>query len=244
MITLRRAGARHHARRHQRDVWSTFDPRNRADPLADGFGTLEILSEDRLPPAMRVPHRRGCAEIVTYVHEGAIAYDDSNGRSGVVHAGEFQYLAAGRSIQHGEANASRIEWAHVFRIRLRASQDAFETVRDQKRFSAAERRGGFCVVASPDARRGSLRIQQDAVMYSALLEPGQHVVHELAPGRRAWLHLVQGDIACGDITLATGDGLGVTCERVVSLTARDKTELLLLDLGDERAAQDLLQATS
>lgn len=31
-------------------------------------------------------------------------------------------------------------------------------------------------------------------MYSALLDPGQHVIHELLPGRIAWLHLVQGEV--------------------------------------------------
>lgn len=213
----------------------TFDPRDRTDPLADGFGALEIFSEDRLAPGADVPAplRRHAAEIVTYVREGAVAYDDSIGHSGVVHAGEFQHLAAGRAIRHSEANASRTDSAHVFQIWLRPSQAGLDLVREQKRFSTAERRGGLCVVASPDARRGSLRIQQDALIYSALLESGQHVVHELGSGRSAWLHLVRGEVTVGDIALTTGDGLGIVSERAISLTARDETELLLLDLGGE-----------
>ena len=66
-----------------------------------------------------------------------------------------------------------------------------------------------------------------------MLDPGQHVVHELAQGRSAWLHLVQGEAALGDIVLTTGDGVGLTAERAVSLTAREETEILLLDLGVE-----------
>ena len=69
-------------------------------------------------------------------------------------------------------------------------------------------------------------------MYSAMLDPGQHVVHELSPGRSAWLHLVQGEVTLGDDVLTTGDGAGVTAERAVSLTAREETEILLLDLGE------------
>jgi redox-sensitive bicupin YhaK (pirin superfamily) len=92
--------------------------------------------------------------------------------------------------------------------------------------------GQLCVVASRDARRGSLRLDQDAAVYSAMLERGRHVVHELAPGRRAWLHIVQGDATFGDIVLTTGDGVGVTAERAVSITARLRTEILLLDLAD------------
>ena len=70
-------------------------------------------------------------------------------------------------------------------------------------------------------------------MCSALLDPGQHVVHELLPGRSAWLHLVQGEVTLGDVVLTTGDSAGVTAERAVSLTAQEETEILLLDLGEQ-----------
>lgn len=233
MITLRRGGERHHDRSRKREAWLTFEAQNGADPLADGFGSLEILDENRLAPGAGVPRRPlHDAEIVTYVREGGLAYEDSMGRSGVIHAGEFQRTTAGRGIRHGEANASRSEWAHVFQIWLRPSQAELEPSHEQKRFSAAERRGVLRVVASPDARRGSLRIHQDVLIYSALLDPGQHVVHQLPPGRCAWLHLVAGEVTLGDDVLTTGDGAGVQAERSVSLTAREETEILLVDLGE------------
>jgi quercetin 2,3-dioxygenase len=233
MINLRRTHERHHDRRHKREVWLTFHRGDGADPLADGFGSLETLDEDRLPPRRDVPRpRHGDAEVVTYVREGALSYEDSIGRSGVVHAGEFQRRTAGRGIRHSETNASRADWAHVFRIRVRSSHDGLEPDHEQRRFSAAERRGALCVIASPDARRGSLRIHQDVLMYSAMLDPGQHVIHELAQGRSAWLHVVQGEASVGDVVLTTGDGAGVTDERAVSLTAREETEILLIDVGE------------
>jgi quercetin 2,3-dioxygenase len=234
MITLRRAKERHHDRRRKQEAWHTFYAADRADALADGFGTLEILNEDRLPPGAGVArHPHHDAEIITYVREGALAHEDSMGRSGVIHAGEFQRMTAGRGIRHSETNASRTDWAHVFQIWLRPSRAGLEPTNEQKRFSAAERRGVLCVVASPDARRGSLRIHQDALMYSAMLDPGQHVVHELSQGRGAWLHLVQGEVTMGDVVLCAGDGAGITAERAVSLTAREETEILLLDLGEQ-----------
>jgi len=222
-------------------VWLTFDPNNRSDPLADGFGVLENLSEDRLPPGGAAPQSpRRSAEIVTYVREGAIAYKDSIGGSGVIHAGEFQHVTAARAIRYREGNASSIDWAHVFQIWLRPSAvSAVDPGREQKRFSSAERRGGLCVVASSDARRHSLHVHQDAVMFSAILEPGQHVVHELGPDRRVWLHLVHGEASVGDIILTCGDGLGVIAERAVSLTAREPVELLLFDVCEPLAARDL-----
>jgi redox-sensitive bicupin YhaK (pirin superfamily) len=204
------------------------------DPLAGGLGTLETLNEERLPPGAGTPrHSHHDAEVVTYAREGALAYENSQGCSGVIQTGEFQRMTPGRGIRHNETNASRTEWAQVFQIGLRFWQTGLDSGYEQKRFSAAERRDGLCVVASPDARRGSLRIHQDALVYSAMLDPGQHVVHELSPGRKAWLHVVQGEITLGDLVLTTGDGAGLTDERAVSLTAQAKTEILLLDVGVE-----------
>ena len=231
MISVRRTAARHHDQRRRREVWRTFDRQDRADRPPDRFGTLEALDENRLPPRADIPRRaRDQAEIVLYVREGTVAYEDSMGHSGLVHTGEFQRMIASHGARHSEANASRADWAQVFQIRLHCAVAELDPGREQKRFSAADRRGGLCVIASPDAQRGSLRLHQDARMYSALLGPGQHVVHELAPERAAWLHVVQGEVALGDLVLTAGDGAGITTERAVSLTARDDSEILLLDV--------------
>ena len=232
MITVRRAKDRRHERRRKQESWLTFDPRDGPDPLDLAFGCLEILSEHRLPPGASVAHPRQDAEIVTYVREGALAYSISRGRSGVIHTGEFQHMTARREVRHRETNVSRSDWAHVFQIWLRPSEAGLVPAQEQKRFSAAERRGRLRIIASPDGRLASLRIRQDAVLCSAMLDRGQHVVHELGAGRSAWLHVVKGEVTLGDVVVGTGDGAGLSGERAVSLTARTETELLLVDLGE------------
>jgi hypothetical protein len=234
MIILRRADERLlHQLRKQKD-WLTFHPQGQPDLLSAGFTTLESLSENLLPPRASAPrHLDHDAEMVTYVRSGALAYKDSIGRSGVIQSGEFQSMTAGRGIRRREKNASRTNWAHIFQVRLRPSESGLEPGLEQKRFSAAERRGRLCVIASPDGRSGSLPMHQDALIYSALLDPGQHMVHEISPGRSVWLHLVQGEASLSDLVLRTGDGVGVRGERALSLTARQGTEILLLDLGEQ-----------
>jgi len=233
VITLRRANER----RRNQEAWFTFHQGERADPLANGFGAIGIFKEGRLPPRAGTQEPREDAEIITYVREGTLAYEDSMGQPGFIRAGEFQCVTAGRAIRYSETNPSPTEWAHVFQIWLRPSVPGLEPGHEQKRFSVAERRGVPCVVASPDARRGSLRIRQDAVMYSSMLERGGHISHELSEGRGAWLHIVQGEVTLGEVVLGTGDGVGVTAERVVSMTAREETEILLLDLGPAATEQ-------
>ena len=229
MITLCRADSRHSLVRRKHQVWRTFH--DGAGGLANGFDALEVLDEDTLAPSATIrlrPDRD--VEILTYVLEGALACDDASGRSGVVHAGEFQLLTSGRGGSHDQTNASRTESAHVFHLWLRPAQAGLDPRCEHKRFYAADRRGALCVVVSSDGRRGSLRIHQDLVIYSSMLEPGQHLVHELAPQRSAWLHVVRGDLTLGDHRLTAGDGAGISGERAVSLTARGATEVLLLDL--------------
>jgi hypothetical protein len=234
MLTLRRGIQRRQKRHREQVVWLTFYPQDGPIRLADGFGALVILDEGLLPPGPGVLlGARGDAEMVTYVREGALGYRDSTGRSGVLLAGEFQWAACGRGVRHRQSNASRISWTRVFRIGLDPCDTGLERGDERKRFSLADRRGRLCVVASSDGRDGSLRLHQDALIYSALLHPGQHVVHELLQGRRAWLHLVQGDATLGDVALSTGDGAGITAERAISLTAWAETEILLFDLSGQ-----------
>ncbi len=193
-------------------------------------GASTPLTESRLPPGADVPVRP-ChdAEIVTYVFEGALAYEDSRGGSGVTHAGEFQRRAAAPGLPHRETNASRSEWAHVFRISLPASPGDLEPGLETRRFSVAYRRGVLCIVASPGGRDGSLHIQPGALIFSSILNTGQHLAYELAPRRSVWLHIVTGEVKLGEVGLTAGDGIGVTAEHAVSLIAQDESEILLVD---------------
>lgn len=231
MITLRKAGLRQREQRSRQVVWRTFDPRDRGDPLAHGFGPLESLSENLLPPNARAS-RQLChnVEIVTYVRQGALEYEDSEGHSGTIQAGEFQRMTTTKTVRRSEKNASRTRWAHVFRVWLRPEREGLKAGYETKRFTVAERKGLLRVIASLDTRRNSLQLHEEASLYSALLDPGQHVIHELSPGRAAWLHLVNGQAALGDLLLNPGDGAGIRNESAVSLTAREETEIMLLDL--------------
>jgi quercetin 2,3-dioxygenase len=225
MITLRRASERLHKGWRSRVTWLTFGP-------SDGWSDIESLTECRLAPRAGFPRvSLRDVEILTYVCEGVLAFEDSLGGSGVVQAGEFQLLTAGRGIHYSQTNASRTDIVRYFQIGLRPWKLDLDPEHDQKRFTTAQRRGGLCIVASHDARGGSLLIHQDAQIYSALLDPGTHVVHELAPARCQWLHVVQGEVALDDTVLTTGDGAGITAQRAISFTAREESEILLIDLG-------------
>jgi redox-sensitive bicupin YhaK (pirin superfamily) len=235
LITVRRAAERLHQRHRSHEVWSSFYAREDTDALASGLGNLANLEERRLRPGASVPYQpRQAVDIITYVREGSLAYQDASGKTGLLNAGEFQCSSVGRGGAQARRNASMVDTARVFEVWLHLVA-GLETNQEQRRFSAAERRGSLCVIASPDGRRGSLRVHQAVILHSALLDPGQHLVHELAPGHGAWLQLVDGEVALNEIVLGPGDGAGVSLDRAVSLTAREPAEILLLDVWHQPA---------
>jgi len=170
--------------------------------------------------------------MITYVFDGAIAQQDSHGREVVLGAGSFQRTTPGHGIRHSERNPSPTDWARVFQMWLHPTDMGPDSLLEQKLFGQTERRGALCLVASPDARHGSLLVQRDALIYSVILGREQRVDHALTDGRVAWIHIVRGQVVLGDIVLGAGDGAGVTGQAVVSLTAASEdSEVLLLDLG-------------
>ena len=236
MITLRRASERHCEQHADPPGTSesllSFAPELGTAQAAEGFGALRSLTESRLPPGGSVEHAPLTdAEVLLYVRAGTLAYGDSLGGSGVLRAGEVQQRTAADRVRHRETNTSHTEVAHYFTLAFALPQVGLAPGRQQQRFSVALRSGSLCVIASPDAQRDSLGLHLDALVSSALLEAGQHVVHAIAPGRGAWLHAVEGELGCGDLVLTTGDGLGIAREPVLSFTARLASEVLVVDLA-------------
>jgi redox-sensitive bicupin YhaK (pirin superfamily) len=231
MITLLRNGQRRYVQRGKQEVWHSFFAEDHPGQFASGFGFLVAFDELKLPPGDSTePHSDNEAEVLTYVYKGALSQEDTAGYSGVIYAGEFQRMSTGR-IRRRETSVSRSDWVHIFRISLRPSETGIDREYVQKLFTAAQRRNLLCVVASPDGRKGSLRIYQDVLVYSALLETGRHLVYELTTGRTAWIHVVCGEATLDEVVLSQGDGVGVMNERSVSLTVQENTEMLLVDLG-------------
>jgi quercetin 2,3-dioxygenase len=213
---------------HER--WFTFFPD--LLPSKDSAGGLfESLGEGRVPPNSGPQRTRKSGEVVSYVREGSLVYEDSTKLIEVMRAGEFHRTTLGAGFHYQETNASPTHWAHVFQIWFTPTGD-FEPGHERKRFGTAERRHGLCLVASPDGRDGSLTVHQDGFLYSAIMPKGRHLVHALSINRSACLHVVEGEIQLADLTLHTGDIALLSDERAVSFSSTQHSEILLLDLRD------------
>ena len=232
MIRLRRAGERGHFDHGWLDTYHTFSFANYYDPAQMGFRALRVINQDRVQPKAGFPtHPHREMEIVTYVLEGALEHKDSTGNGGVIRPGEVQRMSAGTGLTHSEYNHSGSEPVHFLQIWIQPDESGFAPSYEQKTFTADERRGRFCLVASRAGREGSVSYHTDTDLYATLLAPGQTVTHPLRPGRHAWLHVARGAVQMNGLELAAGDGAAVSGEPVLTLAATDHAELLLFDLA-------------
>jgi quercetin 2,3-dioxygenase len=232
MIKLRPAKERGHFDHGWLDTFHTFSFSQYHDPAHMGFRSLRVINEDRVERGAGFPpHSHRDMEIITYVLAGGLAHKDSIGNHSVIRPGDVQRMSAGTGVTHSEYNASSTEPVHLLQIWILPESRNLPPSYEEKVFSAAEKRGRLRLVASRDAREGSVLIHQNASVYAGLLEPGQSVRHTLAAGRGAWLHLVSGAATVNGSLLATGDGAAIENEPALDIVATAPTELLLFDLA-------------
>jgi quercetin 2,3-dioxygenase len=232
MITVRPARQRGHANYGWLDTYHTFSFARYRDPAFDHFRALRVMNEDWVAPGSGFgEHPHNDMEIVTYVLEGALEHRDSMGNGEVLRSGEFQRMTAGKGIMHSEFNPSDREPVHLYQIWLYPERRGLEPSYEQKSFSLAGRLNRLQLVASRDAREGSLRIHQDATIYLSKLEPEREVPYYVAPGRHAWLQVLRGNLAVNGTPLETGDGAAITAEQELAIRAADESEVMLFDLA-------------
>ncbi|MBS2027873.1 MAG: pirin family protein [Deltaproteobacteria bacterium] len=233
MITLRPSAARAHFDHGWLDTRHTFSFADYYDPAHMGFRDLRVINEDRVEAGQGFgTHGHRDMEIISYVLEGELAHRDSTGGGGTLRPGDVQRMSAGSGVQHSEFNGSREKPVHFLQIWLLPGKKGIAPSYDQKNFPEAERLGVLRPVASPDGRDGSLAIHQDVVVRAGLLEPGQSVALDLAPGRHAWVQLARGSVTVNGQALQAGDGAAISDETRLELKATGdaRAELLVFDL--------------
>jgi hypothetical protein len=231
MMSVRPSEARGHANHGWLDSHHTFSFADYHDPAHMGFRALRVINEDRVAPRSGFgthPHRD--MEIITYVLSGQIEHRDSMGSVGVLRAGELQRMTAGTGVLHSEMNRTGEE-LHFLQIWILPERRGLTPSYEQKAFTEQERQGRFRVVVSPDGQEGSLKVHQDMRLYSTLLGRGEQAEHVLAPGRHAWLQVARGKGTLNGVGLKAGDGVAVSEEARLVLSATEPLEALLFDLA-------------
>jgi quercetin 2,3-dioxygenase len=232
MITVRRSGDRGGGNYGWLDTKHTFSFSDYWDPRWMGFRSLRVINEDYVAPAAGFPtHPHNDMEIITYVLEGKLEHKDSLGTGSVILPGDGQRMTAGRGIRHSEYNPSKTEKVHLYQIWILPEKKGLEPSYEQKTFPTEEKAGRLRLIASPDGKDGSVKINQDARLYVTLLKPGEEVTHDFGKNRHGWLQVAKGSVEVAGQTLKQGDGAAISDEQKLTIKGAKDSEVLLFDLA-------------
>jgi len=231
VIETRLGRDRGHARHGWLDSFHSFSFAGYHDPAHMGFGPLRVINEDRVEPGMGFgAHSHRDMEIISYVLEGGLAHRDSIGNGSTLRPGQVQRMSAGTGVTHSEYNASDRERVHFLQIWIEPDRRGVAPSYEEKTFDALAKRGKLRLIASPDGAEGSVTIHQDARLFAGLFDAGESARFDVAPGRRAYVHLVRGALEVNGERLEAGDALKISDEGHVRLANGRDAEVLLFDL--------------
>jgi hypothetical protein len=232
MITLRRSTERGGGNYGWLNTRHTFSFSDYWDPKWMGFRSLRVINEDWVAPGVGFPtHPHADMEIITYVLEGKLEHKDSLGTGSVILPGDGQRMTAGSGIRHSELNPSDKEQVHLYQIWILPEKKGLKPSYEQKTFPASEKQGKLRLIASRDAKDGSVKINQDAQLYVSVLAAGDEVEHAFAKGRHGWLQVARGTVELNGKKLSAGDGAAISDEEAVTIKAAGESEVLLFDLA-------------
>ena len=232
MMTLRKSADRGYADHGWLKSFHSFSFAGYYDPAHMGFGNLRVINEDRIAPGTGFgTHGHKDMEIISYVLSGAIGHKDSIGNGASIPPGDVQRMSAGRGIMHSEFNHAADATTHFFQICIEPNVTGIAPGYEQKTFDESQKRGRLRLVASPDGAQGSVTIHADARLYAGLFDGNELSEMALNPARKAYVHLVRGELDVNGQQLRSGDAALLDGETRLALTKARDAEVLVFDLA-------------
>ena len=200
------------------------------DPSNMNWGALRVWNDDEIAPNTGFPpHPHSDMEIITYVRDGAITHQDSLGNKGRTEAGDVQVMSAGTGIRHSEYNLEP-ETTRIFQIWIEPKTFGSAPSWGAKPFPKGDRSGKFVTLASGFADDAdALPIRTDARVLGATLKAGESATYALGKDRSGYLVPAVGSVDVNGVTLNARDGAGIKDEDVITVTALEDAELVLVD---------------
>lgn len=212
--------------RHSFSFGGHYDPRN------THFGLLVVSNDDTVQPGTGFethPHRD--MEIVTWVLDGSLVHQDSEGNNGVIYPGLAQRMSAGTGILHSEKNDSwrllggqeHADPVHFIQMWVLPDEPGIQPGYQQLEIGDELDRGGLVTVASGLRRyqgETAIRIRQRfAALHAGRLSDGSVATLPSAP--YVHLYVARGEVDLEDAgTLAAGDAVRISLSDGQRVTAR------------------------
>ncbi|TDZ78456.1 Quercetin 2,3-dioxygenase [Mycobacteroides salmoniphilum] len=240
-IDVRRASERLATTISWLDSKHSFSFGEHYDPHNTHHGLLLVNNDDIvLPGAGFETHPHRDMEIVTWVLQGSLVHQDSEGNAGVIYPGLAQRMSAGSGILHSEKNDSwrlagerHSDPVRFVQMWVSPDDSGIDPGYQQLEIDAELLGGGLVTVASGMPRhRDQTAItiaQKNAALHAARIPAGHSVELPAAP----FVHLF---IARGAVTLeeagelAEGDAVRLNDTGAVRVTATTGAEILVWEM--------------
>jgi quercetin 2,3-dioxygenase len=243
---VRRADERHKTRLDWLDSKHSFSFSRHHDPANTHHGLLLVNNDDTVRPGTGFEtHPHQDMEIVTWVLQGSLVHQDSEGHTGVIYPGLAQRMSAGTGILHSEKNDSwrlagpgqsddaHRDPVHFVQMWVVPDERGIAPGYEQLEIDHELLSGGLVTVASGMPEHdgaAAIRIKNRyAALHAARLQPGQSVQLPEAP----FLHLF---VPRGRVTLEgagpleTGDAVRFTATGGQRVTAAEPAEILVWEM--------------
>ncbi len=232
MIKLRKSEERGFADHGWLKSFHSFSFANYYDPHFMGWGNLRVINEDRIEPGRGFgDHGHRDMEIISYVLSGELAHQDNMGNIKGIPPGDVQRMSAGTGVVHSEFNHAKGEQTHFLQIWIQPKFTGIAPSYEQKAIPLSEKRGKLRLVASLNGENDSVKINADAKVYVGLFDAKEMASLDIDPKRKAYVHLIKGDLMVNGHTLSAGDALMFENESQIAISNGKNAEVLVFDLA-------------
>jgi len=229
---MRSSGERGYADHGWLKSFHSFSFAGYYDPAHMGWGNLRVINEDRIAAGKGFgTHGHRDMEIISYVLSGNLAHKDSMGNVKGIPPGDVQRMSAGKGVMHSEFNHAEGQQTHFFQIWIEPNVTGIEPSYEQKTVPAIAKRGQLQLVASPQGEGHAVKISADAALYAGLFDGAETATLALNPARKAYVHVVQGQLLVNDQLLQAGDAALIEGESLLTLSQGQAAEVLVFDLA-------------
>ncbi len=232
MIRIRKSNDRGYADHGWLKSFHSFSFAHYHDPAHMGWGNLRVINEDRIAPGTGFgTHGHRDMEIISYVLAGNLAHQDSMGNVKGIPPGDVQRMSAGSGVTHSEFNHAEGQPTHFLQIWIEPNVTGLAPSYEQKTVPAAEKRGRLRLVAAGQPDAGAVKIHADAALYAGLFDGAEAATLKLDPARKAYVHLVRGELGVNGLPLSGGDAALIEAEDTLRLSGGKDAEVLVFDLA-------------
>jgi redox-sensitive bicupin YhaK (pirin superfamily) len=202
------------------------------DPEQMGVGPLRVFNDDRIVAGAEWPmHPHRDIESLTYVVEGDFEHADSLGNGGRLEPGAAQVMRfSHEGALHSERNGSDESGMRFIQFWILPSEEGLASSVQQRQYTADDRTDRWLQIMGPAGEDG-LDLSQDARVHVSRLNSGNTLTHGFEDGRGGYVYLMEGAAFFDDDKLDEGDAAKVAGPHDLSITARDTSELILIDVS-------------